>query len=396
MTAIMPQLIPLAQDNYDNALNGQAWHARNAELVVCVVCGGICKSVNLNPSAAIDQSIPSWMQAALLRPKVEYLEWQNQKQPTKSWIRKGAELIELIDVTFFLGGSRGMKVSSKPMHINTLDPMMKIPVHRACFEMAQHFCKVQSRYSIDFRNPDGGAPSNISHLYEIWCKRAIASGPRGRMTKPILEANMYLGAPLISPVSKYLEAIEKHPSLSCFLACPLGIPKLTDIVVNSRIQTMDCKRVNPRAYLAQLWRRCQDLPQELLDIVLSFVDPFDENGGPPLQPTRVLPPAWWKEQLLSGKLIPWLWDLSTDDVVTHRVNTYYKDNRSDWLKDQSESRYVFDENMWDWELLCRQLAQANVVEEGGLLEGAPKELWNRHRIWKLLDAARLGHVAFPG
>ncbi|KAI1159301.1 hypothetical protein F5B18DRAFT_637580 [Nemania serpens] len=380
--------------NIQDSLDALITQARNAELVVCVVCGGICKSMNPIPDAVFDQDIPAWMRPALLRAKSEYLEWQKQNPSARSLNSSSAALIQLIKVTFFLGGSQGMREGRRTLHIDTADPLMRIPIHMTCFEIAQRFCKVQARYGIDFRSPLGGTPSSISHLYEIWCKRAMASCPQGRMTRTILEANNYFGAPLCSPVPKYLETIRKDPSLSRFFAYPLDIPNLTDMVVNTNIQTMDGKRTSPSAGLAKLWRRCQDLPQELFDNVISLLEPFDENGGPPLQPTRVLPPTWWKTKLLSGELIPWLWDLNKNVIVRRRIDTYYKDYPGDVVRDQDEGRYVFDEDMWDWELLCRQLAQANVVEEGGLLEGQPYELWNRHRIWKLLDVARLGHVAF--
>lgn len=54
-----------------------------------------------------------------------------------------------------------------------------------------------------------------------------------------------------------------------------------------------------------------------------------------------------------------------------------------------------DEEGWDWELLVRQLSQASVFEEGGLLRDDKTSLglWNRHRIWQLCDKARLGHLA---
>lgn len=47
-----------------------------------------------------------------------------------------------------------------------------------------------------------------------------------------------------------------------------------------------------------------------------------------------------------------------------------------------------DENLWDWELLVRQLAQLDAFEPGGVMESAPWALRNRRRIWRLLDDAR--------
>lgn len=53
-----------------------------------------------------------------------------------------------------------------------------------------------------------------------------------------------------------------------------------------------------------------------------------------------------------------------------------------------------DEKGWDWELLVRELSQTTIFEEGGLLHHASPELWNRHRIWTLLNKARLAHLQY--
>lgn len=54
-----------------------------------------------------------------------------------------------------------------------------------------------------------------------------------------------------------------------------------------------------------------------------------------------------------------------------------------------------DETGWDWEMLVRQLSQSSVFEADGIMhdDRITLGLWNRHRIWTLLDKARLGHLA---
>ncbi|KAI8955567.1 hypothetical protein F4801DRAFT_271930 [Xylaria longipes] len=367
------------------------------EPVVCVICGGICKITDDFDDDHIYNRTPHWMRPILVQAKPEYLEWQKQRPSTRRSYCNNVELIEQTQVTAFLGGSQGMKLESETLYINTTDLLMRIPIHLSCFKIADIFCKDQTRYRIGFRDASGGAPSSIPQLYEIWCKRAIASHPGGLMSKPILEANMYFGAPApsCSNMADYDKAMVKDPSLRRFLAYPLTISGLTDIVVNSNLQTMDGKERRPCNELAQLLDRIQDMPQEIFDQITGALEPFEENRGPPLQPTRVLPPNWWKRRLLSGKLIPWLWDLDENDVFRYRAKNFYEHNHNDAVQDQKRGEYIFDENMWDWELLCRQLAQFNVMERGGLLEGESKQLWNRRRIWKLLDAARLGHIPLP-
>lgn len=57
-----------------------------------------------------------------------------------------------------------------------------------------------------------------------------------------------------------------------------------------------------------------------------------------------------------------------------------------------QSRIEIDEDMWDWELLVRQLARHDSFEFGGILECLPRALLNRQRIWRLLDEARQDDV----
>ena len=113
------------------------------------------------------------------------------------------------------------------------------------------------------------------------------------------------------------------------------------------------------------------LPMEILDHISSFLCPLVEV---PLQCTRALPPFVWRDRLLEGKLIPFMWDLDAT-IVT---------KSSGWVDGNEED--------WDWELLARQLAQENVFEEGQILSDAPTGLLNRRRIWNVVDDMYLGDV----
>ncbi|KAI1751836.1 hypothetical protein F4782DRAFT_531075 [Xylaria castorea] len=397
---IQPQLINFDDGDDDDDFVDLSDDDGRDDPVVCVVCGGICKVTFVsnhhfdNSLVLTPRTTPDWMRPILVQAKPRYLEWLKQRPSARTPYRDGAELIEQIQVTAFLGGSQGMKLGSDKLHINTMDPLMRIPVHKACFEIARIFCEDQTRYNIGFRSASGGAPSSIPQLYEIWCKRAIASHPVGLMSKPILEANKYYGAPVCGRMAAYHRK-SKDPLTSRFLAYPLAISGLTDVVVNSNLQTMDGKVKQACNELAGLLGRIQDLPQEITDQITAALEPFEEDWGLPLQPTRVLPPNWWRKRLFSGKLIPWLWDLNEDDVLSYRAKNFYKHNPDDAVKDRERGKYIFDENVWDWELLCRQLAQSNVMQGAGVLAGKSDQVWNRRRIWKLLDAARLGHIRFP-
>ncbi|KAL9079165.1 MAG: hypothetical protein Q9157_001916 [Trypethelium eluteriae] len=108
----------------------------------------------------------------------------------------------------------------------------------------------------------------------------------------------------------------------------------------------------------------------MLDHAISFLNPLTETST-----KYVLPPPVWRAGLLSGKLIPYLWDL--DPVVIRE-----KDAAPDGSED----------SRWDWELLARQLAQPNAFDKGQPLTDVPMGLANRRRIWQLLDDMYLGDV----
>ncbi|KAI0099244.1 hypothetical protein GGR51DRAFT_535965 [Nemania sp. FL0031] len=381
-------------------------------IAICVACGGACNRITSSP--VDDEEEPSWLQPILIRGKPRFLEWQKENREREKERSSGSarrlcplakrllpkepndeELIELIEPTEYLGGSR-MKVGSRVLSMNTRDSLMRLPIHEACYEICQYFCKVKALYEPDPRDPSGGPPRSMAHLYEIWCKRAIAACPSGPLRRPILEPYMYAAT---------RQSLPRRPAFTRSIGSvtlargtpdvyPLSIPNLTTIIVEN-LQTMDGKEDHPHGVLAETYDRYCKLPKELRDMIADAVDPLEEEKGPPLTPTRFLPCVWWKENLFNGKLIPWLWDLFEQELEDYRIITFYTTNTiSDPYENKESGSYIFDENMWDWELLCRQLAQPNVMEPGGMFGTQSQGLANRYRIWKVLDRARLGHVRF--
>ncbi|KAI1436847.1 hypothetical protein GGR50DRAFT_175672 [Xylaria sp. CBS 124048] len=360
------------------------------QLVVCVVCGGVCK-----PTQHFDRrgtGIPSWMLPTLVRAKEGYVEWLKTRDVPSNRLRS-LDVMNEINVTAFEGGSQGMKLNRKTVPIDTREPLMNIPIHKTCLTLAERFFRSPAGYEVTFSHPSGGAPNNMWHLYEIWCKRAIATCSKGLMDKPILEANMYFGAPIFDTLTKCLDQMDKDRSLDRFLACPVDIPNLTDMLVSYRLRPLGGKETVAADDLSGLHGRLQGMPQEIFDRIIDHMEPFD-GAKPPLEPTRVLPASLWKKELFSGSLFPWLWDLKEEDLTKYRINTFYKRNPEDGYRDHRNGARCFDENKWDWERLCRQLAQPSLLEENNYWGGRSKRIWNRRRIWKLLEAARLGHVLF--
>ena len=104
---------------------------------------------------------------------------------------------------------------------------------------------------------------------------------------------------------------------------------------------------------------------------MRHLDPF---SSPPRECTYLVSPNYWLQALKDHSLLPWLWDLDTASLME-------KENK------KPEGR------LWDWELLVRQLAQAdtysNVDDLVGdqpymwAVEGLPPSFRNRRRVWDL-------------
>ncbi|CAJ2499884.1 Uu.00g027370.m01.CDS01 [Anthostomella pinea] len=355
------------------------------KIVVCVVCGGLIKPTV--PSALADRGSSrvrkDWMHAAVLvKALPEFDEWSKRASRSRQSLNAGDKLLQELHVTEFHGSARHFFVRELPgkVAINTDDQEIAIPAHTACLDVVRVFCNYQGKFNFNFRASDGGAPSSMAHFYEIWRNRALATCLHGGiMRRPIKEPNDgYLGAPALQfkDLVGYAEVWQKSWQLRRFEACPIFNPVVITKVILSKLSTMDGKSRKPDPVAAEAWARTQALPVEICDLVLLAMEPFESRANPmSLTPTRALPNKWWKDSLMSGCLIPWLWDLDSEEVAKH------------------ERLACRDEEDWDWELLCRRLAQPQLVHPGGKLHGFI-HLWNRRRIWKLLDLARLGHVTF--
>ncbi|KAF3057131.1 hypothetical protein GL218_06205 [Daldinia childiae] len=111
-------------------------------------------------------------------------------------------------------------------------------------------------------------------------------------------------------------------------------------------------------------------------MITEKLKPFYYLNREQLVCTRILPSKWWMEELLSGRLIPWLFDI--DERYLFKVDKKFR------AETPGEPFNIIRD--LDWELLCRQLGQNDLFEPGGILHGE-KELENRWRIWRLLDRA---------
>ena len=170
------------------------------------------------------------------------------------------------------------------------------------------------------------------------------------------------------------------------------------------------------------------LPNELAAKIADCLDPFI---NPPLEPTQLLQSHQWRDALLSGRTLPWLWDLDATAVATKeaslkdtvavdrnegaggttvRAQTLRKVDASKSAEhdlsalsiSQSGDAIPFSKGddefassaptsqppatpSWDYERLVRQLAQTEIHEWDGVISGIPVGLRNRRRIWRLIE-----------
>ena len=117
-------------------------------------------------------------------------------------------------------------------------------------------------------------------------------------------------------------------------------------------------------------------------MIIQFVQPFGNLG---LECTYIVPPASWRDLLFRGTALPWLWDLDRECLSKPASLSI------DFASLSIDRRSLGSES-WDWELLVRQLGQANSFNKGQIMYGALPGLRNRRRIWRLLSEMRLGDM----
>ncbi|KAI0011929.1 hypothetical protein F4779DRAFT_615107 [Xylariaceae sp. FL0662B] len=370
----------------DGLLASEAENPHRNKVVVCVVCGGICKPT-VNSELHRFGFIPrDWMHPMLIKAEPGLVELA-QSSTAAAYHCLGGAKIELLSVTKFCGGGPGgFKVRNLgKVSVNVSMDLAILPIHKACFDIANIFCDYQSQFRSNFRSPGGGEPSSIAHLYEIWAKRAImtsAASCNGRAPlPPIIEPHGYFGTLKCDDLKEYVKTLEQKPDFRRFEANPIADCDTTRLVI-SWLRRIPADNTFPEPKLAELSTRILDLPSELHDRIVGSILPFENLNSWELACTRVMAPQWWRRMLFSGALIPWLFDLDLEKVMERKYDSRF----------MTADEIVTDIDNCDWELLCRQLAQKIAFDEYGILADAPPELWNRYRIWRLLSASRLGHL----
>ncbi|KAI1204779.1 uncharacterized protein F4807DRAFT_471741 [Annulohypoxylon truncatum] len=361
------------------------------DVVVCVVCGGICRpTTRTSINVSRPRLTPHWTHPVLIKAKPGFIEWCKQPCTARAYRRNDIQLFDIINVEQYVGGAAGFysRMNGR-MEINTQHDEMYLPIHMPCLELALKFCRYQSRFDINFRQVthirDSGEPSSIAHLYEIWMKRAwMTELPRGgRLTRPIMEPHKYLGAIVCEDLMEYSGArhnLEFSSTIQLQETDPSVDPLSTARAVMRAAVTIDLSDMYSERLLEfiELRARLATSPVEVRWLVEEAMEPFDNLGLFEMNCTRVYEPEWWMNKLINGDLIPWLHDLTLGNIQV--------------VLDEPEGAHLKVDHV-DWELLCRQLARPNPFDlKTGILR-CPR-LQNRHRIWRLLTGARLGHTVY--
>ncbi|GAB1730330.1 hypothetical protein NU195Hw_g8561t1 [Hortaea werneckii] len=123
----------------------------------------------------------------------------------------------------------------------------------------------------------------------------------------------------------------------------------------------------PARAVARLRQGYVSLPQELQDYIIDFIAPGADVG---IHCNRILSSETWRSMLIDGRLTPWLWEIDPSKLP--------------------------DAESVDYEAMVRQLSQADILEADlhestGYILGSAG-LWNRRRIWRVLETMRAGDL----
>jgi hypothetical protein len=154
------------------------------------------------------------------------------------------------------------------------------------------------------------------------------------------------------------------------LANPIKVSGITDYVL-SLLHPVLKQGVSPEQSISKY------MAQIAPELKLAIVDSLLPLRNLPLQCTRLLDQSYWKEMLMSGRFLPYLWDLDLELL-------------------EAKASQLPEKVEWDWERLIRQLSQSGFLDYiakaagfSNFLPHVPYGLRNRRRIWRILEEMKL-------
>ncbi|KAI1808638.1 hypothetical protein F4811DRAFT_500153 [Daldinia bambusicola] len=247
-------------------------------------------------------------------------------------------------------------------------PPYFMPVHKACIELAES----AMRHCHDI------AVRDLRTLWKVLRMRMLASLTFNHTANQIHRSwppdRIRLPHGYYIPSQPYIFDINPLGQGEWWETNPLSIPKLTSTVLDNLQSLPPARPATPqvitfhKAFIA--------LPNELQVLIQSYL--VSENGLPSLC-NGLLPQWMWREMLLGGVTIPFLYDINV---------TVVKEFYTEW-------RSVHGDQEPNWELLVRKLSQVawRMWDVEGSALKIPTGLRNRTRIWKLVGEMYVNDLA---
>lgn len=167
--------------------------------------------------------------------------------------------------------------------------------------------------------------------------------------------------------------------LQKFYSSPVDAPdEISSFVMNVLLASYNvAKYANENWELSRVLTGIESLPTEVLDLICDQLPPqsvISLHGASKALATKLpLDNAFWRAQLCKGNLHPHLWDFDPD-----RIEGLRKD-----------SSIPFSTTDRDWKNVAKLLARKRfpVAQLDSRLDGFPPGLWNRCRIWIIVEEA---------
>jgi hypothetical protein len=119
----------------------------------------------------------------------------------------------------------------------------------------------------------------------------------------------------------------------------------------------------------------EKLPTELLDMICAYLPTqsvIKLNRTSKILATKLpLDNAFWRDSLRAGSLHPHIWDVDTQAIERLR----------------QEANVTFSAVDWNWRSVAKLLStmQFPTTERDSRLDSLPRGLWNRCRIWSIIE-----------
>jgi hypothetical protein len=163
-----------------------------------------------------------------------------------------------------------------------------------------------------------------------------------------------------------------------FYADPINVPDLESFVFDILLASSSSTDTKGHALVATREPQgIERLPTELLDAICDYLPTHSiiklHRISKLLAIKLPLDNAFWRDSLRAGSLHPHIWGLDTKRIEALR----------------EESNITFSAAGWDWRSVAKLLSMKQFPTNGrdSRLDNLPLGLWNRCRIWSIIERA---------